>query len=141
MKKLFRIILQLYLISSFSEPWHIIWTTSNKIEYVSANVTPQNSSYFWNLCFLPFTPFSLTIFIFTSIWLSHLTFAFKSISFIASYICLMISFIASHIHSHIKSLSGWFAHLQEIRKRILANNFTDNLNNFLQIRKTHRPPP
>ena len=40
----------------------------------------------------------------------------------------MISFIASHIHSHIKSLSGWFAHLQEIRKRILANNFTDNLN-------------
>ena len=26
-------------------------------------------------------------------------------------------------------------------KRILANNFRDNLNNFLRIRKTHRPPP
>ena len=32
-------------------------------------------------------------------------------------------------------------HLREIGKRILANNFTDNFNNFLQIRKTHRPPP
>ena len=26
-------------------------------------------------------------------------------------------------------------------KRILANNFIDNLNNFLRVRKTHRPPP
>ena len=34
-------------------------------------------------------------------------------------------------------------HLLEIRKRILASNFIDNLNlnNFLQIRKTHQPPP
>ena len=32
-------------------------------------------------------------------------------------------------------------HLLEIGKRILANNFIDNLNNFLRIRKTHRPPP
>ena len=32
-------------------------------------------------------------------------------------------------------------HLLEIRKRILANNLIDNLNNFLRVRKTHRPPP
>ena len=31
--------------------------------------------------------------------------------------------------------------LLEIGKRILANNFIDNLNNFLRIRKTHRSPP
>ena len=31
--------------------------------------------------------------------------------------------------------------LLEIGKRILSNNFIDNLNNFLRIRKTHRPPP
>ena len=34
-----------------------------------------------------------------------------------------------------------FLHLREIGKRILANNFIDNFNNFLRIRKTHRPPP
>ena len=32
-------------------------------------------------------------------------------------------------------------HLLEVGKRILANNFIDNLNNFLRIRQTHRPPP
>ena len=32
-------------------------------------------------------------------------------------------------------------HLLEMGKRILANNFIDNLNNFLRVRKTHRPPP
>ena len=32
-------------------------------------------------------------------------------------------------------------HLREVEKRILANNFIDNLNIFLRIRKTHRPPP
>ena len=32
-------------------------------------------------------------------------------------------------------------HLLEIGKRILANNFIDNLNNFLRVRKTHQPPP
>ena len=32
-------------------------------------------------------------------------------------------------------------HLLEIGKRILANNFIDNLNNFLRVRNTHRPPP
>ena len=32
-------------------------------------------------------------------------------------------------------------HLLEIGKRVLANNFLDNLNNFLRARKTHRPPP
>ena len=32
-------------------------------------------------------------------------------------------------------------YLLEIGKRILANKFIDNSNNFLQIRKTHRPPP
>ena len=32
-------------------------------------------------------------------------------------------------------------HLLEIGKRILANNFIDNLNTFLRVRKTHRPPP
>ena len=31
--------------------------------------------------------------------------------------------------------------LLEIGKRILANNFIDNLNNFRRVRKTHRPPP
>ena len=32
-------------------------------------------------------------------------------------------------------------HLLEIGKRILANNFKDNLSNFLRIRKTYRPLP
>ena len=32
-------------------------------------------------------------------------------------------------------------HLLEIGKRILATNVIDNLNNFLRIRKTHRPTP
>ena len=32
-------------------------------------------------------------------------------------------------------------HLLEIGKRILANNFIENLNNFLRVRKTHRSPP
>ena len=32
-------------------------------------------------------------------------------------------------------------HLPEVGKRILANNFIDNLNNFLRIRQAHRPPP
>ena len=32
-------------------------------------------------------------------------------------------------------------YLLEIGKRILANKFIDNSNNFLQVRKTHRPPP
>ena len=32
-------------------------------------------------------------------------------------------------------------HLLEVGKCILANNFIDNLNNFLQIRQTHPPPP
>ena len=32
-------------------------------------------------------------------------------------------------------------HLLEIGKRILANNFIDNLKNFLRGRKTYRPPP
>ena len=32
-------------------------------------------------------------------------------------------------------------HLLEVGKRILANNFIDNLNNFLRIRQTQRPPP
>ena len=32
-------------------------------------------------------------------------------------------------------------HLLEVGKRILANNFIDNLNNFLRIRQAHRPPP
>ena len=32
-------------------------------------------------------------------------------------------------------------HLVEIGKRVLANNFIDNLNNFLRVRKTHRPSP
>ena len=31
-------------------------------------------------------------------------------------------------------------HLLEIGKRILTNNFIDNLNNLLRVRKTHRPP-
>ena len=31
-------------------------------------------------------------------------------------------------------------HLLEIGKRVLANNFIDNLNNLIQLRKTHRPP-
>ena len=32
-------------------------------------------------------------------------------------------------------------HLFEVGKRILANNFINNLNNFLRIRQTHRPTP
>ena len=32
-------------------------------------------------------------------------------------------------------------HLLEVGKRILANNFIDNLNNSLRIRQMHRPPP
>ena len=32
-------------------------------------------------------------------------------------------------------------HLLKVEKRILANKFTDNLNIFLRIRKTHQPPP
>ena len=32
-------------------------------------------------------------------------------------------------------------HLLEIGKRVLANTFIDNLNSFLRVRKTHRPPP
>ena len=32
-------------------------------------------------------------------------------------------------------------HLLEIGKRILANNFMDNLNNFLRVRKMFRHPP
>ena len=32
-------------------------------------------------------------------------------------------------------------HLLEIGKRILTNNFIGSLNNFLRIKKTHRPPP
>ena len=32
-------------------------------------------------------------------------------------------------------------YLLEIGKRTLANKFIDNSNNFLQVRKTHRPPP
>ena len=31
-------------------------------------------------------------------------------------------------------------HLLEVGKRILANNFIDNLNRFLRTRQTHRPP-
>ena len=32
-------------------------------------------------------------------------------------------------------------HLLEIWKRILANNFIDNLNNFLRVKNMHRPSP
>ena len=32
-------------------------------------------------------------------------------------------------------------HLLEVGKHILAYDFIDNLNNFLRIRQTHRPPP
>ena len=32
-------------------------------------------------------------------------------------------------------------HLLEVGKRILADNFIDNLNNFLRIRQTQLPPP
>ena len=32
-------------------------------------------------------------------------------------------------------------HLLETGKRVLANNFIDNLNNFLRVRKMHQPPP
>ena len=32
-------------------------------------------------------------------------------------------------------------YLLEIGKRVLANNFIDNLNNLIRLRKTHRPPP
>ena len=33
------------------------------------------------------------------------------------------------------------SHLLKVEKRILVNKFTDNLNIFLRIRKTHQPPP
>ena len=42
--KLFRIILQLYLIFLVREPWYLIWTISNKMVYASLNVMPQNFS-------------------------------------------------------------------------------------------------
>ena len=32
-------------------------------------------------------------------------------------------------------------HLLETGNRVLANNFIDNLNNFLRVRKMHQPPP
>ena len=31
--------------------------------------------------------------------------------------------------------------LLKVGKRVLGNNLIDNSNNFLQVRKTHRPPP
>ena len=66
----------------------------------------------------------------------------SSVNQLISNMCRNNSFV--FIDNNNIPTSGLFRdglHLLEMGKRILANNFIDNLNNFLRVRKTHRPPP
>ena len=59
-----------------------------------------------------------------------------------SNVCRDISFV--FIDNNNSPTSSFFRdglHLLETGKRVLANNFIDNLNNFLRVRKMHQPPP
>ena len=59
-----------------------------------------------------------------------------------SNMCRDNSFVLTDINNiPTSSLFRDGLHLLEIGKRVLANNFIDNLNNFLRIRKMHLPSP